>query len=95
MDKEVQEMLTMMIAENIAKGSVPADAVRVPPRGDADSDHMGNINIDAKMLRWVRQLPDFDLIMFLSELSQFGWDNAQGTIKAMREAKIDLIKENK
>jgi hypothetical protein len=37
-----------------------------------------NIKISAEELRQIRELPDFDLTMLLSEVNDFGWDPDNG-----------------
>lgn len=43
----------------------------------------GNIEITESQLRELRQLPDLDLVMLLSEINDRGWEVAKRTLAAM------------
>ena len=43
----------------------------------------GNIEITEAELRELRQLPDVDLVMLLSEINGRGWEAAKRTLAAM------------
>jgi hypothetical protein len=55
---------------------------------------MENLEIDPRDLRFIRQLPDFDLIMLLSDIHDHGWSVAYTTLCLMRDAKIATIVDN-
>lgn len=44
-----------------------------------------NIKIDSDTLSFLRKLGDFDLIMFLSEIDEHGWDKAKDLIPMIRK----------
>jgi len=50
-----------------------------------------NIDITKKELRDIRNLPDFDLTMILSEIHDHGWPLARKTLQAA----VLAIKQNK
>ncbi len=43
----------------------------------------GSIEITQAQLRELRQLPDLDLVMLLSEINDCGWEAAKRTLAAM------------
>lgn len=45
-----------------------------------------NIKISKKELDLIRSLKDFDLTMFLSELSDFGWNDARKLLPMIKES---------
>jgi hypothetical protein len=45
-----------------------------------------NIEITPDELALVRSLDDFDLTMFLSELADFGWDDARNLLPEIAKA---------
>ena len=48
-----------------------------------------NVIVDLQTLAWIRTLEDFDLIMFLSEVNDHGWDVAMRTKSIMEKAQRD------
>ncbi len=46
----------------------------------------GNIEITEAQLRELRQLPDLNLVMLLSEINDRGWEAAKRTLAAMLAA---------
>ena len=86
MSKEEQSEVVKAMAELIVTGKVPAGAVSLPTRTSVNTDELGNILANAELLAWIRKLPDFDLIMLLSDIDQFGWDMSLQTIAVMKDA---------
>ena len=49
---------------------------------------LGNVNqkISSQDLGFIRSLPDFDLVMFISDVHDHGWPMAKKTLELMRQA---------
>lgn len=45
-----------------------------------------NIQLSKEDAKFIRSLKDFDLTMFLSEINEHGWENAERLIPMMRDA---------
>ena len=56
-------------------------ALAQPPMAQGSGG--GNIEITEAQLRELRQLPDLDLVMLLSEINDRGWEAAKRTLAAM------------
>ncbi len=50
---------------------------------------MKNIDITEAQLASVRNLTDFDLVMFLSELDDHGWEVARETLRLILAASLE------
>jgi hypothetical protein len=86
MNKDFQDSTITALATLIAQGHMPIGAVKIPERTSLHSDASGNIIVSTELLGWIRGIPDFDLIMLLSEIDQNGWDSTLNTIKLMKRA---------
>jgi hypothetical protein len=88
MTKQRHDSTILEMATLIAQGRIPIDSVAIPTRTSLHSDINGNIIANTELLAWMRGIPDFDLIMLLSEIDQYGWDFALKTIKMMQDAGV-------
>jgi hypothetical protein len=60
-------------------------ALSQPPMAQGSGG--GNIEITEAQLRELRQLPDLDFVMLLSEINNRGWETAKRTLAAMLAAR--------
>jgi hypothetical protein len=88
MNKDFQDSTITAMATLITQGRMPIGAVKLPTRTSMNSDTSGNIIASTELLAWIRGMPDYDLIMLLSDVDQFGWDTTLKTIEQMKRAGV-------
>ena len=88
MSNEFHKDTVTALATLITQGRIPISAIKLPTRTSMNSDETGNIIASAELLAWLRGIPDFDLIMLLSDIDKHGWDTTLTTIELMKKAGV-------